>query len=858
MAGLNKKKEIFKMKLNNFFTKTVAIIMSMGLMVPSSGYAARQVSTENSPSVLNILRAELRGMAIDEAAEIVAAYFTGSILEGDSNLARALQTQNVRTMLQSVLARTEDQKLRHENVGDQDRTWVMTPVEAQKVVAKYLMGERVGERVSEEELDAAIAAIPDFRNSLERLVVRSRSEVRDMVRDESILNWKSKHGKSLKEILNAFVKEYDFRGFDGADDVNFPQQVDEELLRWVGNALGSVEFKSRRHGRSVQLQAGDSFVIAGDNGPSTQKFKDALIKGLRDAGIHVIDLGVTVSGQLYKSISNLDVQGGLYVTRSHVEVGTNGAKPNINGITLYGEMLQQAKSQILSGQYAKAVQLGTLDESQAIRNQSRQMYFEALIKSYGQLAELLKTAGMKVAFNLNSGSATGYADLFKTLFGEDVTLLKSEGDSWARKGLADPTRKDVKALAHPEANMLQYSKDHPDVFVMNFDLDVDRVSLLQGGELYLGDEMFYAVIEYLLTLDPYRELLKNIYPDSRMKIEFGQLVQHFGGTAKRHPKGHSKVKATIDLLFEKLVKEGGYAGKAEFLQAHPGFRIVQSEYSLHFFLTSDKGEAFDDALEFSLFWLTVFSKIKIKHEHPDWSYADYIKDLKKQGIIAESVQIKEQRTPMPDEVKGNVMDRMKDSVLAYFGDRSDFMFVPDWEKDYDGDMKPYTLINIEGVYHLVTPMGEIFWGQSNTSPKVAFGTQSTSAVNTRKLAGVVAALMILTRQQVAPQAPDFHPLEMADLFKAWLPETHQISYEEWSANHPDENEKKYDAWLSEGLEKNILANYPSEQAALSEFISRAESRYEPLTDTSSATTEVAVPIDFSKVIADGSLVPENV
>jgi hypothetical protein len=101
-------------------------------------------------------------------------------------------------------------------------------------------------------------------------------------------------------------------------------------------------------------------------------------------------------------------------------------------------------------------------------------------------------------------------------------------------------------------------------------------------------------------------------------------------------------------------------------------------------------------------------------------------------------------------------------------------------------------------------------------------------------------------------------LEMADLFKAWLPETHQISYEEWSANHPDENEKKYDAWLSEGLEKNILANYPSEQAALSEFISRAESRYEPLTDTSSATTEVAVPIDFSKVIADGSLVPENV
>ncbi len=851
MPGLRKQiktKGVLKMKLNNLFIKTVAVFMSIGLMVPSPGYAARQLSTENSPAVLNNLRAELRGMTMDQATGIVTNYLAGLISEKDPDLLIALEIREMQALLRSALVWLEG---RAGNFHQNDLS-AMPLEEVNKIIGRYFAGEEV----SGEELEAAVVAIPDLESRIERLV--ARSETRTMMRDESILSWKSKHGKSLKQILDTFVKEYDFRGFDGADDVNFPQQVDEELLRWVGNALGSVEFVSRRHGRSVQLKANDSFVIAGDNGPSTQKFKDALIEGLRDAGIHVIDLGVTVSGQLYKSISNLGVQGGLYVTRSHVEVGTNGAKPNINGITLYGEMLQQAKAQILNGLYAKAEQPGTLDESQAIRDRSRQMYFEALIKSYGQLAELLKTADMKVAFNLNSGSATGYADLFQTLFGKDVTLLKSEGDSWARKGLADPTRKDVKALAHPEANMLQYSKDHPDLFVLNFDLDVDRVSLLQGGELYLGDEMFYAVIEYLLTLDPYKELLKNIYPDSRMKIEFGQLVRHFGGTSKRHPKGHSKVKATIDLLFEKLVREGGYSGKTEFLQAHPGFRIVQSEYSLHFFLTSDKGEAFDDALEFSLFWLTVFAKIKIKHKHPDWSYADYIKDLKKQGIIAESIQIKEQRTPMPDEVKGKVMDRMKDAVLAYFGDRPDFMFVPDWEKDYEGDMKPYTLINIEGVYHLVTPLGEIFWGQSNTSPKVAFGTQSTSAVNTRKLAGVVAALMILTRQRVAPQAPGFQPLEMADLFKAWLPETHKLSYEEWSVNHPNADEKQYDAWLGEGLEENILANYPSEQAALSEFVPRAELRYELPADTSFATTEVAGPIDFSKVIADGSLVPKNV
>ncbi|MDD5226438.1 MAG: HEAT repeat domain-containing protein, partial [Candidatus Omnitrophica bacterium] len=673
--------------------------------------------------------------------------------------------------------------------------------------------------------------------------LKAISDPRTLVQDESILDWRSKHGKTLQQILDQFVKEYDFRGFDGADDVNYPQQVDEELLRWVGNALGSVKFYSQRHDRSVQLKAGDSFVIAGDNGPSTQKFKDALIVGLRDAGINVIDLGVTVSGNLYKSISNFGVQGGLYVTRSHVEVGTNGAKPNIGGITLYGGMLQQAKYRILDAQYAKADQRGTLSNSKEVLDQSREMYLESLMKGYGHLPELLKSAGMKVAFNLNSGSATGYVPFFQKMFGQDVTLLKSEGDPMATKGLADPTRLDKKALAHPDANMVQYSKDHPDVFVMNFDLDVDRVSLLQGGQLYLGDEMFYCMIEYMLTLDPYKDLLRKIYPDSRMKIEFGQLVRHFGGTAKLHPKGHSKVKATIDILLSQMVKTGGFQDVAALLKVYPGFRIAQSEYSLHFFLTSDRGEAFDDALEFSLFWLNVFAKIKLKHQRTDWSYGDYVRDLKAKSIIKESIQIKEQRTAMPDDVKGAVMDRMKDSVMEYFKGRSDFTYVPDWEADYEAQMKPYTLINIEGVYHLITPMGEMFWGQSNTSPKVSFGTQSTSVENTRKLAGITAALMIRARQKVAPQAPKFHPLEAAELFKAWLSDTHKVSFADWSRMYSNTDEAKYDAWLSDGLEDSILFSFPTDEAALSEFSVRSEVRME------SARKSLAVAVALGSLSA---------
>lgn len=320
-------------------------------------------------------------------------------------------------------------------------------------------------------------------NSHVQVPVVLRNELRKTVKDESILSWKSKHDRGIKPILDKFVKEYDFRGFDGSDDKNFPQEVDETVLRWIGRSLGSADFYSRRHNQHVQLKAGDTFVIAGDNGPSTQAFKNSLIEGLRDTGVNVIDLGITVSGQLYKSIRNLNAQGGLYVTRSHVEVGTNGAKPNIGGITLYGEMLQAVKEQILQAEYEAAGFRGTLNQSEEIRAKSKARYLQSLREQYKDLPDLLKEANMKVTFNLNSGSATEYVDFFKEMFGPNITLLKSEGDPWARKGLADPSRGDAKALAHPAANIVQYSSEHPDLFILNFDLDVDRVSLLQKGNL---------------------------------------------------------------------------------------------------------------------------------------------------------------------------------------------------------------------------------------------------------------------------------------------------------------------------------------------------------------------------------------
>ncbi|MBZ0165828.1 MAG: UTP--glucose-1-phosphate uridylyltransferase [Candidatus Omnitrophica bacterium] len=608
-----------------------------------------------------------------------------------------------------------------------------------------------------------------------RLSAKDSAVLANVVTEPGILEWTTGRFRqatakaptqTLEQVLGQIIKEYDIRGYDGFGnpDTN-PQQYDEELLTWIGRTMATVEFESAVHrGKRVKLEPGDSFVIAGDNGPSTQWVKDNLIAGLREAGINVIDLGgskegeqTVISGQLYKSISTLGAKGGLYVTRSHVEIGTNGMKPNIGGITLYGDMLTAIKEQILKGEYLQAEAPGSLDTAVETRRKSRQAYYKSLRDEYQGLRDAISTAGLKVALNFNGGSSVDYRDIAEELVGnENITrIIRDKSDPLNENGgLADPSRDDDTALAHPKENVIQYSKDHPDEFIISFDLDTDRVSIVVDGELYLGDRMFYPIVEHLLTLDEYKDIHKTqpIWVDSRMRKEVGLLARFFGGIAKKHPKGHSKVKATMDMQLLELAESKGYDTIQAFLADYPGYKDVQAEYSLHMFKTDQKGQAFDDALDFGLYWLQVYTQLIAEHRKAgnEWAqtgrFDAYIDHLVSIGAFQISEQLKEQRTPSTDDAKTKVMIAMKDAVVDYFAGSDNFSYDAEW-RTAEGD-KPITLVNIDGVFDLTTPKGNIFWGWSNTSPKVAYGVQSDTNTDTVALTEAVTALYIHSRNKV--------------------------------------------------------------------------------------------------------------
>ena len=450
-------------------------------------------------------------------------------------------------------------------------------------------------------------------------------------------------------------------------------------------------------------------------------------------------------------------------------------KPNIGGITLYGDMLTAIRDQILQGEYLQAETAGSLDTSAETRTRSRETYYQSLRDEYQGLRDAISAAGLKVALNFNGGSSVDYRDIAEEIVGTDniTRIIRAESDPFNENGgLADPSRDDDTALSHPKENVIAYSKANPNEFIISFDLDTDRVSIVMDGELYLGDRMFYPIVEHLLTLDEYSDIHKTqpIWVDSRMRKEVGILAKFFGGIAKKHPKGHSKVKATMDMQLLELAESKGFETVQDFLDAHPGYKDVQAEYSLHMFKTDQKGQAFDDALDFGLYWLQVYTELMAAHraQGHEWAQSGrfdaYIDHLVSIGAFQISEQLKEQRTPSTDTGKTKVMIAMKDAIVSALDGREDFAYEDQWRTaDSDAAIK---LVNIDGVFDLTTPQGNIFWGWSNTSPKVAFGVQSDTSIDTVALTEAVTALYIHSRNEVdadLPQIDDKETKALRDL-----------------------------------------------------------------------------------------------
>ncbi|WEI22850.1 phosphomannomutase CpsG [Acinetobacter bereziniae] len=101
-------------------------------------------------------------------------------------------------------------------------------------------------------------------------------------------------------------KAYDIRGKLGTE-------LNEEIAYKVGRAYG-------------QIYQPKTVVVGCDVRLTSEDLKQATIRGLNDAGVDVLDLGMTGTEEVYFGAFHLDVQGGIEVTASHNPMDYNGMK----------------------------------------------------------------------------------------------------------------------------------------------------------------------------------------------------------------------------------------------------------------------------------------------------------------------------------------------------------------------------------------------------------------------------------------------------------------------------------------------------------------------------------------------------
>lgn len=107
------------------------------------------------------------------------------------------------------------------------------------------------------------------------------------------------------EKLTCF-KAYDIRGKLG-------EELNEDIAWRIGRAYG--EYLKPK-----------TIVLGGDVRLTSESLKLALAKGLQDAGVDVLDIGLSGTEEIYFATFHLGVDGGIEVTASHNPMDYNGMK----------------------------------------------------------------------------------------------------------------------------------------------------------------------------------------------------------------------------------------------------------------------------------------------------------------------------------------------------------------------------------------------------------------------------------------------------------------------------------------------------------------------------------------------------
>ncbi|GAF57471.1 LOW QUALITY PROTEIN: phosphomannomutase [Psychrobacter sp. JCM 18902] len=331
-------------------------------------------------------------------------------------------------------------------------------------------------------------------------------------------------------IIDSF-KAYDIRGELGVN-------LNEAIAYRIGRAFAQILFQ--RYGAAVEAHDNDmvnlkpAIVIGSDIRHSSEQLKQATIAGIIDAGVDVIDLGMSGTEEVYFATSYYQALGGIEVTASHNPINYNGlklVKEHSKPISA-DDGLAEIQALAESGKFITKNRSGTL---QLLTDKS------AYINHVMTFIDTDKLKSLKLVINSGNGSAGPVVDLLIEKLAQagapiEVIKLHHTPNGSFPNGIPNPMIE-----ANRVATQQAVLENKADLGIA-FDGDFDRCFLFdEHGEFIDGSYIVGMLAQAFLNKYPN----ESIVYDPRVIYNTEAVIKEHNGKAVISKSGHSFIKQVM-------------------------------------------------------------------------------------------------------------------------------------------------------------------------------------------------------------------------------------------------------------------------------------------------------------------------
>jgi phosphomannomutase len=301
------------------------------------------------------------------------------------------------------------------------------------------------------------------------------------------------------------LREYDIRGIVG-----------DTLTEADAYALG------RTYAALARDEGAKRIAVGRDGRTHSGMLEAALIRGLTDGGVDVMQIGMGPSPMLYFATYYLDVDGGLQVTGSHNPADYNGFKLLLKGRSVFGEEIQAIGQRAARGDWTQGT--GSTEEVDI-----REAYVNRLLEGFSGKP-------YRVGWDAGNGAAGPILDMLVERLPGHHHVIFSQVDGTFPNHHPDPTVEanlaDLKALV---------ADKHLDVGIA-FDGDADRIGAVDGkGRVIWGDQLLIILASPVLKDEPGATIIADVKASQTL---FDRIAA-MGGTPLMWKTGHSLIKSKM-------------------------------------------------------------------------------------------------------------------------------------------------------------------------------------------------------------------------------------------------------------------------------------------------------------------------